>query len=132
MSLRSGQARLKKLSKQLSGDGALSLDDREFLAKALSDISVGVDPEQALGVKAKRGERKGKPAQDMKVRQQFVNAWLATAIAPESEGGLGLSLREAAALIKAKLKDLPSEDTIRRYWNNVKDTQRRDFKIDTD
>ena len=132
MSMRAGQARLRKLSKQLSGDRVLSLDDREFLAKALYDISFGVDPEQALGVKAKRGERKGKHAQDMKVRRQVVNGWLATAIAPESEGGLGLSLREAAARIKAELKDLASEETIRRYWNDVKDTQGRNFKIDTD
>jgi hypothetical protein len=132
MSVRKGQARLKKLAVQINGGAALNEVDRDFLATALQEIASGVDAESALGVKAQKGERKGQHALDSKVRRDVVNGWLAIAIAHEKEGGLGLTLKDAVSLIKAKMSDLPSEDTLRRYWNEVRKTQGEIFKIKTD
>lgn len=132
MSVRTGQARLKKLALQITGGVALSKSDRDFLTTALQNIASGMDAEHALGVKAQKGERKGKHALDSKVRRDFVNGWLATAIAPKHEGGLGLTLKNAVSLIKAEMSDLPSEVTLQRYWNDVKGTQGRIFKSKTD
>lgn len=132
MSVRTGQARLKKLALQITGDVPLSKSDRDFLTTALQNIASGMDAEHALGVKAQKGERKGKHALDSKVRRDFVNGWLATAIAPEHEGGLGLTLKNAVSLIKAEMSDLPSEVTLRRYWNDSRKTQGKIFSIKTD
>ena len=132
MSARKGQTRLKKIARQISQDKQLSPEDKEFLVKALIEISDGGDAETALGVKFKKGERKSKYAKDTKLNLEFAYGWIATAIAPESEGGLGMTLQDAAAMLTAKWGKLPSEQTLQRYWNNVKNTQERDFEIKTD
>ena len=59
MSVREGQARLRKISKAIADELPLSKEDRTFLSTALMKIALGDDAERALGVKAKRGERKG-------------------------------------------------------------------------
>tara|TARA_B100000780_G_C21107833_1_gene447479 strand:+ start:1385 stop:1783 length:399 start_codon:yes stop_codon:yes gene_type:complete len=132
MSVRAGQAKLRKLAKHLHQGGELSVDDRDFLVSSLLSISDGEDAETALGVKARRGERKSKQAKDTKRVLEFVYGWLASAIAPEKEGGLGLTLKDAVPKLKAEWRQLPSEKTLLRYWNDRKDTQERDFKIKTD
>ena len=132
MSARKGQTRLKKIASQISQDKQLSPEDKEFLVKALIEISNGGDAETALAVKFKKGERKSKYAKDTKLILPLAYGWLATAMAPESKGGLGMTLQDAAAMLTAKWGKLPSEQTLRRYWNNVKNTQERDFKIKTD
>jgi len=64
MSARKGQTRLKKIAIQISQNKQLSPEDKEFLVKALIEISNGGDAETALGVKFKKGERKSKYAKD--------------------------------------------------------------------
>ena len=132
MSARKGQTRLKKIASQISQDKQLSPEDKEFLVKALIEISNGGDAETALAVKFKKGERKSKYAKDTKLILPLAYGWLATAMAPESEVGLGMTLQDATALLTAEWGRLPSEQTMLRYWNNVKNTQERDFKIKTD
>ena len=132
MSARKGQTRLKKIASQISQNKQLSPEDKEFLVKALIEISNGEDAETALGVKFKKGERKSHQTRVAKINRTLVHGWLATAIASESEGGLGLTLQDAVAMVKAEWSKLPSEQTLRRYWNDVKNTQERDFEIKTD
>lgn len=132
MSARKGQTRLKKIASQLSYDKQLSTEDKEFLIKALIEISNGGDAETALAVKFKKGERKSRQTKVAKINRTLVMGFLATAKAPESEGGLGLTLRDAVAMIKAEWSNLPSEQTLRRYWNAEKNTQERDFEIKMD
>jgi hypothetical protein len=132
MSARKGQTRLKKIASQISQDKQLSPEDKEFLVKALIEISNGGDAETALAVKFKKGERKSKYAKDTKLILQLAYGWLASAVAPEDEDGLGMTLKDAVAMLKAEWGRLPSEQTMLRYWNNVKNTQERDFKIKTD
>ena len=59
MSVRKGQARLKKIASLISADKPLDVHDKEFLVSALIEITKGQDAEVALEVKAKKGERKG-------------------------------------------------------------------------
>ena len=132
MSVRKGQARLKKIAGQISEDKQLSPEDKEFLVKALIEISNGEDAETSLAVKAKKGERKSKHAKDKKFNLELAYGWIATAIAPEDEGGLGLTLRDAVERLTAEWSQFVSEETLLRYWNNVKNNQERDFEIKTD
>jgi len=132
MSVRKGQARLKKIAGQISEDKQLSPEDKEFLVKALIEISNGEDAETSLAVKAKKGERKSKHAKDSKFNLELAYGWIATAIAPEDEGGLGLTLRDAVERLTAEWSQFVSEETLLRYWNNVKNNQERDFEIKTD
>lgn len=106
--------------------------DRGFLSSALLEISNGGDADTALGVKANRGERTGAHTRDTKIRRQHMYGWLATAIAPEREGGLGMTLKDAVETFKSTVEGLPSEESLRRYWNEVKDTQEREYKLETD
>jgi hypothetical protein len=100
MSVREGQKRIRNIAKTLSNDEELLVVDRQFLINALQNIANGDDAETELGVKAKKGERKGKHAKDVKITMQYIHGWIATAIAPEAEEGLGLTLKDAVARLK--------------------------------
>lgn len=122
MSIRDRQGRLKILAVQIAIDAPLDEEDKEFLSTALIAIANGEDAEIALDVKAKRGERKSKAMSDSELHREVALAWMATATLPESQGGLGLSVKEAAAFIKSRVSNLASEDSLKRYWNEIKDT----------
>ena len=58
MSVRKGQARLRRIATHISSDAPLSDEDLTFLVTALQTIANGEDAETALGVKAKRVREK--------------------------------------------------------------------------
>ena len=132
MNVRGGQKKLKVLAKKIYESTPLSDNDKEFLSSALTQIASGENAELALNVKARKGERKSKSVQDALQNRQFAMGWLATAIAPIDEGGLGLTLLDASSKIKLNFKNLPSEESLRRYWNNYKKNNGRTFKSYTD
>ena len=136
MSVRKGQARLRKIATQISSDTPLSDEDQAFLVTALQTIADGGDADTALGVKAKKGERKSHYARNTEFNKQLFFGWLKTAMAPEDEdpqeSGLGLSLKDAVAKASQDWPNLPSEESLRRQWNDVRKTQQRNFKIKTD
>lgn len=132
MSVREGQKRLKNIAKSLSNGQKLSDLDNQFLINALKNISDGRDAETELGVKALKGERKSRQTRVAKINSELLNGWIAVAITPEAEGGLGLSLKDAVSKVKAEWPNLPVEESIRRKWNNVRKIQEIEFKIKTD
>ena len=132
MSVKEGQKKLKVLAKKIYESTPLSDNEKEFLSSALTQIASGEDAELALNVKARKGERKSKSVQDALQNRQFAMGWLATAIAPIEEGGLGLTLLDASSKIKLNFKNLPSEESLRRYWNDYKKNNRRTFQSYTD
>ena len=132
MSVRKGQARLRKIATQISSDAPLSDEDQAFLVTALQTIANGEDAETALGVKAKKGERKSRHIMNTEFNKQLFFGWIATAIAPESEGGLGLSLKDAVSKASKDWPSLPSEESLLRQWNDVRKNQGRTFKVKTD
>ena len=124
MSARKGQARLLKIAKLLESKSPIPADHRAFLVTALKEISDGGDAEAALEVKAKRGERKSKHARDAKYTLHFIYGWIAAAILPPDEDGLGLGLSVNEACIKISKITFHqlglSSKTIRRYWDKYK------------
>ena len=124
MSVRKGQARLLKIAKLLESKSPIPADHRAFLVTALKEISDGGDAEAALEVKAKRGERKSKHARNAKYTLHLIYGWIAAAILPPDEDGLGLGLSVNEACMK--ISDITfhhlqlSPETIRRYWDKYK------------
>ena len=69
---------------------------------------------------------------DSELHRQVALTWIATAILPESEGGLGLTIKDAAAFIKPRVSRLASEESLKRYWNDVKNIIDRTPIVKTD
>jgi len=131
MSVMESQKRMRRLAKLLSSGSAINSKDRKFLSDALSDIADGIDANKALGVKAKRGERKSKQARIRKATEMHAMAWIAAARLPAEHGGLGLSLEEACALASNKGTSggfFLTEETLRSYWNKKPRRRRVIFK----
>jgi len=130
--VRKGQHRLRKIVQVLESGAALSEEDRAFLSTALIRIADGANADVELGVKAKRGERKGKIKRDPKKVRQFAMGWIAAAKAPWDEEGLGLTLEDACAMIGENgLKGFGlTEETLRTYWNRKGTYRGVKFKLD--
>ncbi len=109
--------RLRRIAMDLEDSATLSESDRFFLINAFLDINRGIDANEALGVKAKRGQRK-----TFDSRAQLVMTWIAAVIKPISEGGLGMSvddaIEEAARTRKNEASFGLSLETIRYYWTH--------------
>ena len=131
MSVREGQARLRKLARMLA-DLPNPTEDTEFLSSALLEIASGKDANDALDVKAKKGERKSKHSQQTKIELKFFMPWIASAIEPEEEGGFGYTVKEAISVAKRHFRNLPSEETLRRYWADYQRTGTAIFTLERD
>ena len=131
MNLRTAQARLKKIADKMNASELPNEADREFLINAFYEIFNGQDANAALGVKAKRGERKGQHSRDTKKKFEIFYPWLAVATKKEKDGGLGLTDKNAVELIAKQFPFIEAE-TIARYWRSVKDNQREVFQIKAD
>ena len=119
MSVRKGQARLRKLVNFLE-NLPNSNEDTEFLKSALKEIASGKDANIALRVKAKRGERKGEYSRKTKIQKAYAMTWIASAVLPEDQDGLGYSITKAVSQVKKLLPDLPAESSLIRNYNDYK------------
>lgn len=136
-SLQTRQRRLGEMAKDLlAGKKELSNDDRLFLGKALLGASEGKDANEMLDVKAKRGEWKSVDSLNSqrraRNRKRMLCSWLYTANQPAREGGLGLTLEQAAGEIgehgsyALKL----AESTIQSYWNKSPQLRAAEFTLE--
>ena len=119
MSVRKGQARLRKLVNLLE-NLPNSDEDTDFLKSALKEIASGKDANIALRVKAKRGERKGEYSRKTKIQKAYAMTWIASAVLPEDQDGLGYSITKAVSQVKKLLPDLPAESSLIRNYNDYK------------
>ena len=131
MSVRKGQARLRKLAHTLTALPSPS-EDTKFLSSALIEIASGKDANDALGVKAKRGERKGEYERLSKIRLQNFMSWVTLATKPIDQEGQGYTLKKAIKIAKENFKDLPSEATLHRYWTRFPERQKIVFQLESD
>lgn len=120
MSVIKGQRRLRKIAQNLEEDSPLSNVDKQFLINALKQISFGENAEFALQVRAKRGERNSRRNTLRKFNDQLIFSWIYTATMTEKDGGLGMTIKEAASVIKENFPNLPTEETLVRQYNNAK------------
>jgi hypothetical protein len=125
------QYRLRKLAMDVEDGVALLPSEQAFIVNALKRIGEGGDANGALGVKANRGERKTSEQVAKRWKRRFAMAWIASAISPEEEEGLGMTLQQA---IEELAKSEPgkfsfglSEDTLQNYWNNHPEMHSRLF-----
>ena len=59
----------------------------------------------------------------------YINGLIKALIDSYDEGGQNMSLKEATEKINAEWPNSPSAETMRRNWNDIKKTQKRDFVI---
>ena len=109
----------------------LSILDTGFLIQALRKIGEGGDANVALRLKVRKGERKH-PANTAKTNQRrFALSYIATLIAPVSEGGLGMTpedaIDDAAKKFKGQANFGYTVETLTNYWNNHPEWRTRDF-----
>jgi hypothetical protein len=119
--LESAQYRHRKMALDLD-NGVLSSDDRDFLIGALWGIGNGDDANVILGVKAERGQRKTPDEMSKRDRARMAIGWIAAAIRPLEDEGLGMSLDDAFASAgkkrHGKLIFGLSEDSLRTIWTS--------------
>ena len=120
MTVREGQRRLRDIAQNLEDNTPLSEVDKHFLIEALKRIAFGENAELALNVQAKQGERKGQADQLRKFNDQFIFTWIHAATMSEEDGGLGLTVKEAASIIKQNFPNLPTEETLIRQYSTVR------------
>ena len=100
--------RLENIGADLGGFVQLNNQDRIFLADALIKISNGMDANEALEVKSRKGVSKGKAAQDSFSRKKLLSAVVDDLIKNQ-----GLTVDEAS--VRAAKFFNYTEDTIRTY-----------------
>jgi len=101
----------------LEDNATLNENDRSFLVNAFLEINRGIDANEALGVKAKRGERK-----TVDSRPQSAMNYIANLIKPVDLGGLGMTVEEAI-VYTAEDDEMGgsfglTEDSLRYYWTH--------------
>jgi hypothetical protein len=125
------QYRLRQISLDLE-TSQLSHADRKFLILALRDIGAGKDSNVALGVSAKRGQRKTSGEAFRAFKMKLAMSWIATAILPERDGGLGYTVTEAIAQAAEPRRGEANfglaEDSLRTYWNNHPELRKPQFQ----
>ena len=113
MALNLASTRLKAEHK---GGLVLTEDQRIFLVDALWRIGSGEDATEVLGTKAKRGERRSVGEAVKSDRKAFAVSFVAAAIRPKEDGGLGISLDDA--FVKAGEFLRLGEETVRTYLHD--------------
>jgi hypothetical protein len=110
------QYRLRHIADELERGRDLQHDAKQFLIDALWRIGEGEDANVVLGVKAKRGQRKTRESAERSFKMRVALAFIATAIKPKQEDGLGLEFVEA--LDRAAQAFGLSDDTLNQYWKD--------------
>jgi hypothetical protein len=129
---RENQIRLKRIAAHIKDNVQMCEMDKQFIYTALREIANGKDANKALGVISKRGIRKGKKSRDaMKFKVTFLS-WIAAAMLPKSEAGLGYTLEKACAELSVHIKGYYTEETLRTYWNKNPDLRNKCFRIEED
>lgn len=113
---------LRQLGLKISDGKKLTIQEEEYLGKALVAIAGGAEPKQSLGIKPQKGEKVGIDAKQAENRRRLAISWIKTAILPAEEGGLGLTLSEAIEKIGDVNNQNPpfglSEETLKNKWRD--------------
>ena len=129
--LQLNQYRLRLIAMELEFGRELSIPHTKFLFKALRKIGEGGDANEALGVKARKGERKN-PTNTAKANHvRFALSFIALLISPEAEGGFGIDLEDAIDEAAEKFKDEAyfgyTAETLKHHWDNHPEWRTRQF-----
>jgi len=128
--------RLRDIGQALLQGNPISGEDRLFLSNALIKIGNGSDAADELDTKprAEEGERSYETARKKDIRDKLMYAWLEAAMAPEEEGGLGLTRKKAIKRLKnteaGRINFPISEETINSYLTRYPEKRNLEFTID--
>ncbi len=114
--LEMNQYRLRYIANELESGRDLPNEAWGFLINALWRIGEGEDANVALGVKAKPGQRKTRESAGRAAKMRFALPWIASAIRPIDQDGLGLAFTDA--LDRAEKGFGLSADTLNQYWKD--------------
>ena len=100
---------------QLKEQKPLTCEQFSHLALVFEEILNGVDANEALGLKYKRGNKEADGVARNKI--SLVLHWVAGAISPKAEGGLGFTIDKACEEAANEFDSLGySPEVIRKYW----------------
>ena len=136
--LQQAQYNLRFIANELESGRNLSECLHKFLVDCLWRIGKGEDANAVFQVKPARGERRSNRNKIQPFKVSMALAWIATAIAPSEDGGLGLTLDDAIAQIASvsdettgSTKTAPwgryTEETLRYHWTHNPEMQRQEF-----
>ncbi len=120
MTVRDQQRRLRRLAARLRQGDELSEAEREWIARAFTDIADGRDANDALAVKRKRGH--SKEDEIARERMNVALFWVAGAIdqgATEEDAFIegARQLRRMHGLDPDSPDEEYSVETLKRFWN---------------
>ena len=96
-----------------------------LLVAMLKQISQGADANKTFGVAVGRGVRKSLGEQERLFARRAALAWIASAIRPPAEGGLGIPLEKA---FEDAAEEFEFEvDSLKTYWGNNPEWRRSEF-----
>ena len=129
--LQLAQYRLRAIAMLLEHGRELPEHYKKFLIQALKEIGRGEEANAALRVNPARGERKKSENTAKANNIRFALSYVAALIAPESDGGFGMTLADAIAETATNIKNDAkfgyTEDTLTYYWNHHPEWQTRLF-----
>ena len=105
--------RIKALAEHLKNKEALTAEQYNYLANVFEQIGNGEDANKVLGLKYEVGQNETKA--EARQRISFALHWIANAILPEEEEGLGYTLDKAFEEAEKHFPDF-SYDMLRKYW----------------
>ena len=105
--------RIKAFTEQLKNKQPLTAEQYQYLANVFERIGNGEDANKVLGVKYDVGQNETKAEARQSI--SFALHWIANAILPTADEGLGYTLDQAFAEAENHFPDL-SYDMLRKYW----------------
>lgn len=118
---------LKHLATRIA-DNNMSDDDRDYLSNALSGIADGTNPKTALGIIGKKGKATSKSSIKRIKNRKLAMGWIAAAMSPKNEMGLGLTLEQACD--EAAEQFHLSSETLKTYCYRYKEEKTPFFDLD--
>jgi len=118
---------LRQIGETIQNQRPLKENDTIYLASALKAIYEGEDANVALGVKGGKGHSRSIKERKASDNKALALGWVATAMMPVEELGLGLS--EADACLQAEEIFKINSETLQTYRGNKKSNRDPYFKL---
>ena len=123
MNVKTQRKRFLALSKNLKSGRDLTKAEKDYLADCFKNIGLGLDANQALGLKYSKGQ--SITDEDRRINLKFIFSYVSALIEKEPEG-FGLSVADALgkASSYSKIPGCPFKaieyESLRRAWYNKK------------
>jgi hypothetical protein len=114
-------SRLREISEAIQNRKPLDDNDTQYLASALRKVFEGCDANTAFDVKGGKGQSRSLKERKAADNKAMALGWVAEAMRPEDDSGLGLS--EAEACYQAEEHFGINSETLQTYRGNKKNNR---------